>query len=110
MMKLEIKELSELNYISTKLFTIRTFEGFVDIISRINNEVLLSTDNIEDLRPYGFEVTHLKQTSLSEIEGICEEEQVNITYCFKTRRWYGRDNRGNLVGIDGMLRKYNYYL
>jgi hypothetical protein len=112
-MKIEIKEHEwlSLNGLKSSLFELKYIEGRLVIISLINKKIMaVVEDDLTVLQPFGFDVKILLKANMGDIECICQERQLNYTYCYKRSVRIFRDDVGNLVDFNRILREEGYYV
>ena len=107
---MKIKTLKELNGKLDKhhMFMLYYEAGYVSVISTRNEEIMITTNDVEDLIPFGFDIQIMEYVDINVLTQICEENMVNPTYCVRSRKWLGRNFDGKLINIDSLLREYNY--
>jgi|AntAceMinimDraft_16_1070373.scaffolds.fasta_scaffold186305_2 hypothetical protein len=105
-----IKNIEELDNLFNKKWILFYKDNNIKVISLKTQKEILITDDLRDLQDFDFDIKLLEKISISVLEGICEEYRVNPTYNFKTGRWFGRTNTGELIDVSRLLRDNGYYL
>ena len=68
---------------------------------------MMVVKHVEDLEPYGFNITVINKASIEIIESIADENFVSVTYA--RGQWYYIE-KGNMNLLNTLLRRYDYYV
>ena len=111
-MQIKIKEEEIINKtLQNDLYKVlydNTIKEFV-ILSQIDNRLMESTSDVNDLRYYGFNIKVLRKATLEVMESIADENGCALFRSSSTGRWF-LQSKNNINHIESYLEEYGYYI
>ena len=104
---MKIKELSELNGLKNKMFSIETNKNNSVFVTNNKNNAKIKINYVEDLKLYGFNVSKLRKADLGVLEAIADQH--NIRPVLIRGKWYYGE-KGDVCSLNSLLREEGYYI
>jgi len=108
-MKITIKEneYHQLDGLSNSMFQLRLRGSNLVLISVITGKEMLEVSHVEELKPYGFDISVTRKIDKEVIESIADEN--NLTVIYTRGQWYYNKN-GSPKLLRDIAEEYGFYV